>query len=110
MAAVALVAASGMPAACARPLTAAAPARIAADDRTKPRRDIFIVISMMVGSFVGRHGFGCRCGRRGCNGSFAAYPAAPHRHADIGVGEPEILVGPDGGLGRGNALARLGEE
>src|SRR5437879_6423279 len=104
----ALVAASGMLAACARPDTAAAPARAAADAPTKFLRESlrFMVWFLLVTA----EGVRRRRDVAGFGGSRAAVRAGDQRRRKVAIGEPERALGLDRRAGRGDLLARFGQQ
>src|SRR5262245_1466377 len=106
MTAARMLGASGMAAACARPLTTEAPASTAAEPMN-PLRDIMmgppdIFLSLLSG----------RRGHRAARAvaGFASGSAADDGGAEIDAGEPERPLGLDRRDGHVDALARFGEQ
>src|SRR5690349_4395924 len=104
MTALSMLGASGMAAACTRPLTAPAPASTAAVPR-KPLRDN--MVRLLCDSMGGGGGLDRR---RGARLRHCGVAAADDGGEQIGAGEPEVALGVDRRDGRIDALPCLGQQ
>src|SRR5215475_10103241 len=107
MTAARMLGASGMPVACARPLTTEAPASTAAEPMN-PLRDIMmgLLILFFRSLLSGRRGHRAA----GAVAGFARGSAADDGGAEIDAGKPERALRLDRRDGHVDALARFGEQ
>src|ERR671913_118025 len=108
MVAASMVAASGMAAACTRPLTAVAPASTAAEPN-KFLREIMLCAPSSVVSLIPPPPLGGPA-RHGSSFARSRDAAAHHGHSKIHGREPKLPLRLDAGVDRCRALPHLGQQ